>query len=118
MTTKKVTFKESIGDIKKTPTIKYGLNLKSIKRTLDSDKISTKLIVKNNSNEFATNGSCSVARASLNPTGENFLLNFDYFVNRKIISKSDLDELLYSGIVTLSQLREKGSLGTIDPWYG
>jgi hypothetical protein len=59
---------------------KYGINLKSIRRTLDSDGIVSKLIVKNNSNEFATDGFCSIARAIESPNGENFILDFSYYI--------------------------------------
>jgi hypothetical protein len=58
---------------------RYGTNSKSIQRTLDSNAITSKLIVKDNANEFAPNGFCSIARASENPTRENFLLNFDHY---------------------------------------
>jgi hypothetical protein len=59
---------------------RYGINSKSIQRTIDSAAIVSKMIVKDNVNEFAPDGFCSIARASENPTGENFLLNFDHYV--------------------------------------
>jgi hypothetical protein len=37
-------------------------------------------MVKNNANEFAPNGFCSISRATENPTGENFIINFDYYI--------------------------------------
>jgi hypothetical protein len=37
------------------------------------------MIVKDNANEFAESGFCSIARAKLNPIKENFLLNFEYY---------------------------------------
>lgn len=82
---------------------KYGVNLKSIQRTIDSDTIVSKLIVKNNSNEFATDGFCSIARASENPSGENFILDFSYYIQQGLIGISEitndlyLDELGYLG---------------------
>jgi hypothetical protein len=42
---------------------KYGINLKAIKRTIESDSLVSKLIVKNNENEFAEDGFCTIARA-------------------------------------------------------
>jgi phage minor structural protein len=59
---------------------KYGVNLKSIQRTIESEGIVSKLIVKNNSNEFATDGFCSIARATESPNGENFILDFSYYI--------------------------------------
>jgi hypothetical protein len=38
------------------------------------------MIVKNNANEFAENGFCSVSRAKENPIGENFLYDFSYYI--------------------------------------
>ena len=67
---------------------KYGINSKSIQRTIDSNAIVSKMIVKNNANEFAPNGFCSIARATENPTGENFILNFDHYIRHNFL---DLD---------------------------
>jgi hypothetical protein len=47
---------------------------------LDSNTIATKLIVKSNNNEFANGGSCNIATAKENPTGENFIYNFTHYI--------------------------------------
>jgi hypothetical protein len=60
---------------------RYGINLKSISRTLDSSGSVSKIIVKDNSNQFAKNGFCSIARASENPSGENFIYDFSYYIS-------------------------------------
>lgn len=85
-----VSFHEYIGKDKYVG-FKYGINLKSIKRTLDSGSTISKIIVKNNSNEFAPNGFCTIARAPENPTGENFIYNFDYYVGQGLIDFSTLN---------------------------
>ena len=74
---------------------KYGINLKDIKRTVDSDGIISKLIVKNNSNEFATDGFCSIARATENPNGENFILDFGYYIQQGMMGLSEVTNDLY-----------------------
>lgn len=74
---------------------KYGINLKSIQRTIESEGIVSKLIVKNNSNEFATDGFCSIARASENPNGENFILDFSYYIQQGMIGLSEITNDLY-----------------------
>lgn len=74
---------------------KYGINLKSIRRTLDSDGIVSKLIVKNNSNEFAIDGFCSIARAIESPNGENFILDFSYYIQQGMMGMSELTNDLY-----------------------
>lgn len=74
---------------------KYGINLKSIQRTVDSDNIVSKMIVKNNSNEFATDGFCSIARASESQNGENFLLDFSYYVQQGLLGMAEVTNDLY-----------------------
>lgn len=64
---------------------RYGVNSKSIQRTVDSATITTKMIVKDNANEFAPNGFCSIARASENPSGENFLINFNHYYRHNLL---------------------------------
>ena len=72
---KSVAFKNYVGK-NNYAGFKYGVNLKDIKRTYESKKFATKLIVKQNSNEFAPNGFCTIARADANPTGETAIYDF------------------------------------------
>lgn len=74
---------------------KYGINLKDNNRTLDSEQIVTKIIVKDNTCDQAENGFCSIARAVDNPIKENFAYNFDYFTSHGIIDQSTLNNDLY-----------------------
>jgi hypothetical protein len=53
------------------------------------------MIVKDNANEFAPNGFCSIARATENPTKENFLLNFDHYVRQKLLNSAVVTNDLY-----------------------
>ena len=91
---KKIIFRNYLG---KTNDVgfKYSVNLKDIQRTFESKQIVTKLIVKNNSNELANNGFCSIAKASANPTGENYVYDFQYFFNRGILKAKDYLNTLY-----------------------
>lgn len=92
---KTISFKEYVGK-ENYAGFKYGINLKSIQRTVESESIVTKLVVKDNSNEFGKGGFCSIARASQNPCGENFILNFDYFVNQGLLDENAIKADLYS----------------------
>lgn len=74
---------------------KYGINLKSIQRSVDSEGVVSKLIVKNNSNEFAQNGFCTIARASENPSGENFILDFSYYIQQGMMGLPEVTNDLY-----------------------
>lgn len=91
---KYVSFHEYIGKDNYTG-FKYGINLKSIQRTIESEGIVSKLIVKNNSNEFATDGFCSIARASESPNGENFILDFSYYIQQGMLGLAEITNDLY-----------------------
>lgn len=90
-----VTFHKNIGQVNNIDFV-YGINLKSINRTLESDNIISKLSVKNNSNEFAPYGSCSVSRATENLTGENFIYDFSYYIKKGLLNYENLYNDLYS----------------------
>lgn len=74
---------------------RYGVNLKLVARTDDSKQIVTKLIVKQNNNEFGENGFCTIARAPSNETGETFIYNFDYYINQGLLSSTDWNTSIY-----------------------
>jgi len=54
--------------------------LKTISREVNSDALVTKILVLPNANEYAKNGFCTIARSSENYTKENFIFNFDYYI--------------------------------------
>ena len=74
---------------------KYGINLKSIKRTLDSKDLVSRLVVKENTNEHAIDGFCTIQRASENPIKESFILNFDYYVQHGMLKREEVLKDLY-----------------------
>lgn len=74
---------------------KYGINLKGIKRTVDSNSIASKVIVKPNNQEYATDGMCTIARAPSNQSGETEIINFDYYINQGLISYGQVINDLY-----------------------
>ena len=92
---KEIAFKDFIGQDNFIG-FKYGINLKGIKRTLDSDGIVSKIIVKDNSNEFAKDGFCSISRAKENPTKENFVHDFTYYINQGLLKLTTVTNDLYS----------------------
>jgi hypothetical protein len=62
---------------------------------IDSNAIISKLVVKNNANEFAQNGFCSIARAAENPIKENFLMDFDYYAQHRLLNINIVTNDLY-----------------------
>ena len=73
----------------------YGIDLKGVKRTIVSNTIATKAIIVPNENEFGKNGFCTIARSPLNYCRENFILNFDYYVQQGLLNKDLLEADLY-----------------------
>ena len=74
----------------------YGLDLKGIKRKIISEDIVSKTIVLANENEFAKNGFCSIERSEYNYPKENFILNFDYYVDQGLLNRRELELDLYN----------------------
>lgn len=77
---KTITFKEEIGERTGVGFV-YGIDLKTIQRTINSDQIVSKTIVKPNSNEFAQDGFATIARARNNYCRESFVLDFGYYIS-------------------------------------
>lgn len=86
---KKVSFHNVIGEPNYAG-FRYGINERSIKRSSDSKELVSKLIVKPNSNEFATNGFCTIARSKANPTKDTAIYNFDYYITHGLIDQAEL----------------------------
>lgn len=95
ITSRKVKFVETVGNDSNIGFV-YGLDLKGVKRTVDSKEIVTKTIVKQNSNKYADNGFCTIMRAQENFPRTNYILNFDYYVNQGLIDNEALNEALNS----------------------
>lgn len=74
---------------------KYGINLDSITRNIDSEAIVSKIIVKQNSNQYATDGFCTIARAKDNPIKENFLYNFKHYIQQGLLDYTQVSNDLY-----------------------
>ena len=85
---KKIKFKNYI-DQQNPVGFRYGINLKKVQRTFESKQITTKLIVKQNSNEYANHGFCTIARAAANPSGENYIYDFSYFFNQGLMDREE-----------------------------
>lgn len=94
---KKIAFKEYIGKDNDAG-FKYGINLVSIKRETDSTEIVTKMIVAQNSNEYADGGMCTIQAADSNPSGESYILNFDYYINQGMLQYSEVMNDLYGSL--------------------
>lgn len=89
---KTVCFKEYVGK-DNFAGFKYGINLNSINRSIDSNEFVTKLIVGQPTSEYTTTGSLNIGEASSNPSGESYILNFNYYLNQGLIKdKSAFNE--------------------------
>ena len=66
---------------------KYGININSIERTINSDEIVTKLIVDQSQSEYVDEGYVSIANAPSNQSGESYILNFEYYYNQGLLDR-------------------------------
>ena len=85
---KKVSFKQYVGK-ENFAGFRYGINLTSINRSIDSDEFVTKLIVGQPSSEYAKNGVLNIGEADSNPSGESYILNFNYYINQGLIQNKE-----------------------------
>lgn len=82
-------------DISNDFSFKYQSNINSIKRTVNSEDITTKTIVKPNNNEYGKNGFCTIQRSKYNLSGENFIYNFKYYIKKKMLDETTLNRDMY-----------------------
>lgn len=92
---KSITIKKEIGQETGIGFV-YGIDLKNIQRTIQSDQIVTKTIVNPNSNTYAEDGFCTIARSKENYPRTNFILNFDYYISQGLLDGRKLDDDLYN----------------------
>ena len=85
---KVVRLKEYVGNNNEAG-FKYGINLDTIERTVNSDEIVTKLIVDPAQSDYVDTGAVSIQLADSNPTGESYILNFDYYYNQKLVPNEE-----------------------------
>lgn len=76
---------------------KNGINLEGITRQVDSNEIVTKLIVEPVQSEYSDTGSVAIQQAKSNPSGQSYIINLSYYMNRGLITdveqcNKDLDE--------------------------
>lgn len=90
-----VRFRNYLNDTPNWTGFKYGINIRNIQRVEDASNFSTKVIVKNNNNEFAKNKMCSIARAENNLIKDNFIIDFGYYVRQGMLDKEELYKDLY-----------------------
>ena len=88
---------------------KYGINLQSIERDINSDEIVTKLIVEESQSEYTDTGFVSIASSSYNTSGEAYILNFDYYYNQGLLDRdtAEADRLQFIHDVALINLELK-----------
>lgn len=95
ITQRYVGFKDTVGEDQNIGFI-YGLDLKTVKRTVDSKQIVTKTIVKTNSNKYGENGFCTISRAKENYPKVNYVFDFGYYINQGLLNNGALNTALYS----------------------
>lgn len=92
---KNVVFKNDIGQYSNFG-FRYGRDIQSISRTVDSDEIASKVFVEDIESTAAEGTICSIQKADMNPIGEKFLYNFSYYINQGMIDEKTLNNDLYN----------------------
>ena len=87
---KYVYLREYAGD-KQWAGFKYGINLQSIERQINSEEFVTKLIVDQSQSEYVDEGYVSIASAPSNTSGESYILNFDYYYNQGLLNREEAE---------------------------
>ena len=91
---RKIIFKtESINDDIKFD-FSYGKNLQSCSRVTNSNDLITKLIVPAVESTLVEGNLLSIQQATANPTGENYIYNFDYFYVKTSLPSSNIRNFL------------------------
>ena len=85
---KKIVFKEYIGK-DNFAGFRYGINLNSISRTVDSNEIVSKLIVGQTVSDYINSGVLSITDSTLNENRESYILNLNYYINHKLIDNKE-----------------------------
>lgn len=87
----------------------YGLDLKTINRTYQSNEISTKTIVLPNTSSLTNENIITIAKAKENYPMTSYIMNFDYYIAQGLIDIEELNKDLYdkeNGIGFYEVLRE------------
>lgn len=74
---------------------RYEKNLENISRTIKSDQIITKLYVEDIDSEISKTGLCSIKTAEDNPSKDNFIIDFSYYIAKGLLSREQTDADLY-----------------------
>lgn len=74
---------------------RYEKNLKNISRTLDSNKIVTKLYVEDVDSELSKTGLCSIKTAEDNPSRDNYIIDFSYYILKGLLDEEATTNDLY-----------------------
>ena len=83
---------------------KYGINLDTIERTVNSDEVVTKLIVDSSQSEYVDEGFISIMNAPSNPSGESYILNFDYYYSQELLNREEVEADKLQFITEVSNL--------------
>lgn len=94
---KYITFHNYVGQENKLG-FSYGRNLNSIQRNINSNNITTKIIVKPGVNEYGKNGTCDISRSKLNPSRDIYFYDFSYYFNKGFLDRQEIENDLFAPV--------------------
>lgn len=74
---------------------RYGKNLSGLTRTINSDKIVSKLYVLDVDSDISKTGLSSIKTAEDNPSKDNFIIDFSYYIAQGLLDKEKTEADLY-----------------------
>lgn len=83
---------------------KYGINLQSIQREINSDEIVTKLIVDQTQSDYTDEGFVSISSAKSNLSKESYILNFNYYYSQGLLDRDKTEKERLDFITQLNEI--------------
>lgn len=90
---KYITFIPKENFLEARPVLRYGVDLKTITRTIDTKDLVTDLYITTMTQSAAEGGVVSIVNVDENLTGTNEIFNFDYYYNQGLLSSQDMLDL-------------------------
>ena len=94
---------------------RYGINLSDITRNIKSDQIVTKLYVLDVDSQIPPTGLCTIKLAEENPSRDNYIIDFSYYIAKNILSEEEVTRDLYG--IDIGDMAYYKKIGMLNKEY-
>lgn len=94
---------------------RYGINLSDITRNIKSDQIVTKLYVLDVDSQISPTGLCTIKLAEENPSRDNYIIDFSYYIAKNILSEEEVTRDLYG--IDIGDMAYYKKIGMLNKEY-